>query len=273
MRSLTHPVLVVSLTCASASAFAQSAVPARFEVASIKQNTAVSTNGLLGPQPGGRVNATNMALRQIISFAYQVTGPRLVGGPAWLATDRFDIVAKLEGDGTLPPAPTAMQEAMRALLEERFQLKTHHEQRELDVYALEQARSDGRVSPALKKSSQDCSPEGMKAHAPQPGDATVYCGIRMSNGNVVVGGMPMSQMLGFLTGMTSRVVVDRTGLEGGWDFEFSFTPTRPGVDPPTDPNAPSIFTALQEQLGLKLESTKAPVDVLVIDSVEHLRED
>ncbi|HEX4347018.1 MAG TPA: TIGR03435 family protein, partial [Vicinamibacterales bacterium] len=229
-----------------ASAIVRAQAPARFEVASIKPNTSVSTSGGLGPQPGGRVSATNMPLRQLIGFAYQTGGAlRLAGGPDWIGTERFDIIAKLEGDATLPPAPAVMAEALRTLLEDRFHVKTHHEDRELDVYALQQLRADGRINPALKKSSQDCSPEGMKAHA-LPADTGIYCGMRISSGTVVAGGTPMSQLLGLLSGLTSRVVVDRTGLDGGWDFEFTFTPARPGAEPPTDPNAPSIFTALQE---------------------------
>jgi uncharacterized protein (TIGR03435 family) len=105
----------------------------------------------------------------------------------------------------------------------------------------------------------------------------MFCGVQISGGRMRVGGMPLSMFANTLSGQVGRTVVDRTGLEGGWDFELAFAPTgiRPpgapaGNDPPAaDPDAPSIYTAVQEQLGLKLESAKAPVDVYVIESVER----
>ena len=263
-------------------------VPIYFEVASVKPNESGDPGGMMRRQPGGRVNATNMPLRQLISFAYQLTPMTLIGGPGWIGDARFDIVAKLEGDPPpIPPGagPDHVMLAMRTLLAERFNLKIHRETRELDVYALVLARPGGSPGPALKRSMQDCSPEAVRAMIGRGGgglppapQGTPLCGARIGPGRMQLGGMPLSMLTGPLGGLSGRIVVDRTGLTGNWDAELTFAPeVGRGAPPPPpgapgppapDPDAPSIFTALQEQLGLKLESTKAPIEVVVIDSVE-----
>jgi uncharacterized protein (TIGR03435 family) len=214
-----------------------------------------------------------MPVRPMITFAYQVAGYQLIGGPGWLTTDRYDINAKMEAPPTtvtpfIPGSttPNAMQLALRHLLEDRFKLKMHRETRELDIYALVMARPGGGPGPGLKPTTQDCS---------KPVEASKsFCGISGTPGRVRFGGLPASSFATALAGPAGRMVVDRTGLTGSWDFELSFAPENRGPDAPAaDPNAPSFFTAIQEQLGLKLESTKGPVDVLVIDSVEKPAED
>jgi uncharacterized protein (TIGR03435 family) len=258
-------------------------VPIAFEVASVKPNTSGQRGGLLRRQPGGRMEATNMPLRQLISFAYQAAPFTLVGGPSWIDGANFDIVAKLEGDPPMIPpgsGPDHLTLALRTLLADRFKLKVHRETRDLDVYALTMAKPGGGPGKALKASTEDCSPETIRARmaagrgappAPAPGQP-FQCGVRMSTGRIVTNGLPISAVLGALGGMVGRVVVDRTGLTGGWDLDVTFAPEAGRGGQPSDvadPNAPSIFTALQEQLGLKLESTKAPIEVTVIDSVEQ----
>jgi bla regulator protein blaR1 len=259
-------------------------VPLSFEAASIKANKSGDVGGFVRRQPGGRFTATNMPLRQLILFAYQVQPAQLIGGPNWLASERFDIVAKLEGDP--PPVmpgsgPDHMMLAMRTLLAERVKLAVHRETRDMDVYALMMAKPGGKPGPNLKASTQDCSPQaiqGRRGGAPPaaPGADAPFCGLRGTPGRLQLGGFPLSQFANALQGAAGRMVIDRTDLSGNWDAELTFLPDRqgppgalpPGVEPP-DPNAPNLFTALQEQLGLKLESTKAPVDVLIIDHVEQ----
>jgi uncharacterized protein (TIGR03435 family) len=225
-----------------------------------------------------------MPLNMLITFAYQVQPYVLVGGPGWIADERFDIEAKLDGDP--PPVvpgsgPDPLMLAMRTLLADRFKLKVHRETREGDIYALVMARPGGNPGPALKPSTQDCSPQGIQTRrdAPSPaapsGAPPVICGMQMAPGRIGFGGLPLSMFQNGLAGQVGRVVVDRTGLVGNWDFELTFAPERPvwlppaEEVPPPDPHAPSIFTALQEQLGLKLQATKGPVDILVIDHVER----
>jgi uncharacterized protein (TIGR03435 family) len=258
---------------------------ATFEVASVKANKSGDGNGNLRGLPGGRVQATNMPVRPIITFAYQLAGYQLVGGPGWLSTDRYDLIAKLEGDPSSAPAalpgantPNSMQLALRHLLEERFKLKVHRESREMDIYALVLAKPGGDPGPGLKPSTQDCAAAAAAAPrpgAPPPGSpGQPFCGISGSPGRVRFGGLPAVSFPAAFSGPAGRMVIDRTGLTGSWDFDLTFAPESRGPDaPPADPNVPSFFTAIQEQLGLKLEATKGPVDVVVIDSIEKAIED
>jgi uncharacterized protein (TIGR03435 family) len=265
------------------------AVPAQekdatFEVASVKPNKSGDTNGMLRMLPGGRVSASNMPVRPIITFAYQLAQYQLVGGPGWLTTDRYDLIAKLEGDPgpVFAPgatAPNPMQLALRSLLEDRFKLKVHRETREMDISALVLATPGGGAGPNLKPTTQDGAAAAAAAQrgAPPPSSAATgvpFCGIQGGPGRIRFGGLPASALAQAFSGPAGRMVVERTGLTGAWDFELNYAAEGRGVPggadaAPADPNAPSLFTAVQEQLGLKLESTKGPVEVLVIDSVER----
>jgi len=271
------------------SASPAASATATFEVATLKQNKSGERGFGIRRQPGGRVTVTNTAPRQLVTFAYQLTPFELVGGPSWMDNDRFDIVAKMEGNpewggpGTGRPDP--IQLAMRTLLADRFKLKLHRETRELDVYALVMMKP-GTPGPALKPSPTDC--KAMLAAAqrgqgpppgPPPATGPVPCSIMGNLGVIRFDGFPMSQVASMLVGQAGRIVIDRTGLTGNWQFVMTFAQEQRGQAPPgeerpaPDPNAPSFFTALQEQLGLKLESTKAPVEVTVIDGIEHPVED
>jgi uncharacterized protein (TIGR03435 family) len=263
--------------------------PTTFEVASVKANKSGDTNGRLQGLPGGRVLATNMPVRPIITFAYQIAGYQLIGGPAWLASDRYDLNAKMEENVSATPAvpgasaPNPMQLALQNLLEDRFKLKVHRESREMDIYALVLARPGGSPGPGLKPTTTDCAAVAAAAAAaaregkpPTPFGAPgqPLCGIQGNTGKIRFGGLPARSFPAAFSGPAGRMVVDRTGLTGSWDFELTYAAEARGPDaPPVDPNAPSLFTAIQEQLGLKLEPTKGPVEVLVIDSVERPVED
>jgi uncharacterized protein (TIGR03435 family) len=287
-RLLVSCALAVTVFGAAARPIAQQIAepssPMAFEAASVKPNKSGDPGQTIRRAPGGRLTATNMPVRALITFAYQLQQAQLVGGPSWIASDRFDIVAKMEGDpAPVPPGagPDPLMLAMRSLLADRFKLAVHKETRALDVYALTLAKPGGKPSPALKPSTTDCAQLmfGRRGGAPPapPGPTDpVLCGMRGTFGRIQVGGFPMSQFATGLQGQAGRIVIDRTGLTGNWDFELTYAPDRPagplppGVElPPVDPNAPNLFTALQEQLGLKLESTKAPIEVLVIDSIEQ----
>jgi len=282
MRTLLHTLLLAG---AVAIALAAQEKNATFEVASVKANKSGDGNGNLRGLGSDRVVATNMPVRPMITFAYQVAAYQLIGGPGWLASDRYDINAKLETPPTsvqpfVPGSttPNPMQLALRNLLEDRFKLKMHRETRELDIYALVMARPGGGPGPGLKPSTQDCAAAVAAAQRPgappfgAPGQP--FCGISGSPGRLKFGGLPVSSFATAFAGPAGRMVVDRTGMTGSWDFELTYAAENRGPDaPPADPNAPSFFTAIQEQLGLKLEPTKGPVDVLVIDSIEKPVED
>ena len=291
-RLAAGAVLVVSATALSVSrphaqtpAQAPDPNPAlTYEAASVKPNKSGVQGSSIRRFPGGRLQATNMPLRALITFAYQLQPFQLVEDPGWIRNDTFDIVAKMEGDP--PPVmpgsgPDPHMVAMRTLLAERFNLAVHRETRQMDIYELVLARPDGKLGPALKPTTQDCAAmmaaaRGGPPPGPAPGpNSPVVCGMRGLPGRLVAGAMPMALLASNLSGQVQRIVIDRTGLSGGWDFEITFAPERPlnpppGVEfPAADPNAPSLFTAMQEQLGLKLHTTKGPVEVLVVERVEQ----
>jgi uncharacterized protein (TIGR03435 family) len=265
----------------------------RFDVASIKQN--VSNDGIVQIQrTGTRYTARGVTLALLIRNAFDVQESQVIGAPAWADADRFDIVATMPDQASAPPVASgalSRQALMvQALLEERFRLTTHKEQRDLAVYALVPARKDGQLGPALVRSTVDCTallaaPRGRGA-APgaPPAGQPAPCSTSVSPGAIIARGQTMAQLATTLSRLTNtgsslgRMIVDRTGLDGYFDVELRFTPDRmpnfgPGGPPPgmpaIDPNAASIYAAIQEQLGLKLESQRAPIDVLVIDRVEQ----
>lgn len=258
----------------------------KFEVASVRENTSGDGKMMFGIQPGGRFTTVNVPLWDLIRQAYGLQRSQLVGGPDWMETARFDIVAKGEGDiarGAGPGGPPGpLNFMLQDLLEDRFKLRAHRETRELPIYALMLARTDGKLGPGLNASTIDCASMaargrlGPPPRSMAPGERPP-CGMRMAPGHLIGGGMPISQLTLPLSQFAQRMVVDRTGLSGNFEFDLKWTPDAlpPGAPPPgappltIDPNGPSLFTALQEQLGLKLESERAPVEVLVIDHVER----
>jgi bla regulator protein blaR1 len=257
----------------------------KFEVASVRENTSGEGKVMFGIQPGGRFTTVNFPLWDLIRQAYGLQRSQLVGGPDWMETARFDITAKAEGEiprTALGGPPGPLQLMMQDLLRERFKLAAHRETREQPIYELKLARTDGKLGSGLRVSTTDCAamfgrgrvgppPRGMAAGERPP------CGMRIGPGQLTAGGMPISQLILPLSQFIERLIVDRTGLTGNFDIDLTWTPDRlpqgtppPGAPPPSiDPNGPSLFTAVQEQLGLKLESERAPVEVLVIDHVER----
>ncbi len=198
-----------------------------FEVASVKPNKSGERGGNMRRQPGGRVSAVNMPLNTLITFAYQVRLFTLAGAPGWIADERFDILAKLDGDPPpVPPGsgPDPLMLVMRTLLADRFKLRFHRETRDTDIYSLVLARPAGKPGPGLKPSMQDCSPTGIEARragapaVPSGGTASVICGMQMAPGRIGFGGFPLSTFANGLVGQVGRVVVDRTGLNGNWDL-------------------------------------------------------
>jgi bla regulator protein blaR1 len=253
----------------------QIAAPPRqtFEVASVRPNKSIGTGGYIQRRPGGSFSVGNQTLQTLILFAYQIQGFQLVGAPNWIATERFDIVAKAASD--VPPTPfggTPPEALMlRSLLEDRFRLTVHRETRDMPIYALVVARSDGRLGPRLRRPTSDyCARQfeaaGKPGAAPPP-EGSPVCGINGSNNALTAGSFPLSAFASFLAGQARRIVVDRTGLNGVWDFDLKWSPPD---TPNADPDHPSIFTALEEQLGLRLDAATGPVEVLVIDRIEAL---
>ena len=270
----------------SSGVLAQTDRSRRFEVASVKPNRSGDLAIRIDLPAPDRFTATNVPLRELIRFAYDVQDARLQGGEDWIRTERFDVVAKADHDLPAwgpggPPAETLGM--LKTLLAERFALAVHQETRLMPVFALVKAKSSGQLGPELRPSALDCDSAAQAAQRQQspaaPGNAAQpTCGMRIAPGQMVIGGTPLSQFATVLSQFVQRIVIDRTGLAGPFDLHLSWAPQRlpqgdppPGAPalPPVDPNGASIFAALQEQLGLKLESDQAPLDVIVIDRVNR----
>lgn len=232
-----------------------------FDVASVKSNTSGESEGSLGPRPGG-YGATNVPLRILIVRAYQLRPFQVVGGPSWVDSERFDLDARASANRSTDEILPMLQ----ALLAERFKLVVRRETREQPIYALVTARQDRRLGPQLKRSVTDCSNN--------PADPTNPCkmgGSFIGRGGSLQGiGQPLTQLATHLGTAADRIVLDRTGLAGTFDFTVSWKSGGFGVSRVgAGDDGPSLFTALQEQLGLKLEPSRGPVEVLVIQSVER----
>jgi uncharacterized protein (TIGR03435 family) len=262
-------VLICSVLSVRAALDAQSPT---FEVASIRPNVSGSPQGqgLAGPQPGGRFIAIGVTLRRLVAGAYDDL--QVVGGPAWIDSDRFDINARAEGDRP----PSEIVRMVRSLLTDRFKLVLHTDTREMPVYVLTTARRDRRLGPKLHESDAKCAQDA-RNFIPQLAPGPPPCGdFRLGARLLTARGMTMARLAQLLRGRVGRPVADRTELAAMYDLELEWSsdlglqqapPGSAGASELT-PDGVSLFTALQEQLGLKLEATRGPVDVIVIDSAE-----
>jgi uncharacterized protein (TIGR03435 family) len=267
----------------------------KFEVTSVRKSPPPG-QGMIRPfrLQGGRFSMGGMSAESLIMLAYGVQRFQLIGGPGWVKTERFDINAVTEDvplQPTQPGTPNRMQLVVRSLLKERFALKTHHETRELPLSYLVLAREDRKLGERLRPSTIDCrgimaerakaAREGAPPAPPaplKPGEIP-QCLTRGGFGSITASSMTMPNLASFLAAMLNRPVYDRTNLTGNFDVQLDYTPDQmpqipPGVTLPPgltlpSPDGPSLNTALREQLGLKLDATRGPVDVIVIDSVEQ----
>jgi uncharacterized protein (TIGR03435 family) len=254
-----------------------------FEVASVKANKSGDLRALAPPpQPGGRYAVTNVPLDVLIALAYQpLQRYEIAGVPDWARSARFDIDAKAEGN----PAPAQTWLMLQSLLAERFKLAVHREVRQLPVYALVMAK-DGQMGPQLRRHADDagCDGSGLPPGGPPSPDRSKPlppppCGAW--SGAPALGRLAGQRIMldtfgRALSGQLGRMVIDQTGLSGAFDLTLDWTPQQPlagspaaDASAPTASSLPSIFTAVQEQLGLKLVPQTGPVSVLVIDHVEE----
>lgn len=262
--------LIVPLAVA---AVAQQPAPLTFEVASIKPASADAQGTSIQLMPGGGLRMTNAPIMAMITEAYNVRPFQVSGGPGWIRTDRFDLTARAEraAPSDVPDDFAKMTDAqrktrreqtserLRGLLADRFQLVVHKESKEQPVYALVVAKN----GPKLKENQNPGPRQGMS----------------MNRGRLEGRAAPMEMLATILSNNLGRPVIDKTGLPAKYDFVLEYIPDV-GSDPRAqgfgdgantpapNPSGPTIFTAIQEQLGLRLESTKAPVETIVIDRVE-----
>jgi uncharacterized protein (TIGR03435 family) len=303
MKRILSSLCILAVVVASSPASraqAPAPVPAgRFEVASIRPSNpnpaSVQASLPLIVPAYGRLQAQNMTLRLLIVAAYQKQSFQVIGGPGWLNTTKFDIDGRA---GDSKTTTTGLLEMLQALLAERFKLRVHPETRQVPIYALMLARSDGRLGPQLKPSTANCPGykeqqqkmleaiaksgiSGLTAMMSKPGESKA-CGIspaatKSAGVGIKLTGMPILMLTEMLTQLVGRPVVDKTGLNGLYDYELTIdAPTlirmyaELGVNLPNAaaslPEEPSLMANLQEKLGLKLDAQRGPGQVLIVDS-------
>jgi uncharacterized protein (TIGR03435 family) len=230
-----------------------------FEVASVKLQPWTGQGGVYVLVRGNTLDAEHASLNELVAFAYNLRDVQLSGGPGWadrshaklMDAELYQVTAKAAGD---PPPPTEVfRQMLQTLLAERFQLKVHHVQKDLPTYNLI-VNKDG---PKIKESRADVKFSSVTS-------ARGRFGTRM-----VTTKMTMQQLVNTLSLYASRPVLDKTGLTGSYDFTLEFVGENVAAEQDAAADGPSLFTAIQEQLGLKLESSTAPFDTVVIDSVQH----
>jgi uncharacterized protein (TIGR03435 family) len=243
-------LLAIVIVCrANGPTLAQDSAP-RFDVASVKPNVGRDRSIPFRPPPPDGITLTNNPLESIIRYAYSVQPFRLEGVPSWTQDERFDIAAKAAG----PISDDQRRLMMRALLVERFRLKAHFETHEKTIYVMTLARADKQLGPGLK---------------PRPECATSPC---QSGGSgrrdaIQIRAVTLTQLAdGMISTLRGELVRDETGVPGAFDVELSWRPET-STDP--DDARPAFVTAMQEQLGLKLEPMRRPVEVLVVESIDR----
>jgi uncharacterized protein (TIGR03435 family) len=216
-----------------------------FEVASVRLNRSGDFSSSASRFPGGRITITNNTLKDLIRYAYDLKDYQVFGGPGWIHSERYDIAAKADGD----PGADKLRSMLQTLLAERFGLKVHRETKAMPAYQLVVLKEGSR----LRKSKEPAS----------------SLSIFRNRGQITARKTSMAQLANGLSGLLSRAVVDKTGISGSFDFTLEYAPL--DIETPQD-SLPSIFTALQEQLGLRLEARTLSIEVLVVDEAQQLVE-
>ena len=255
MRHLLIALLALAVTVSAQSP------PGEFEVATIKRNVSADTVSGMRSNANGQQDLTNVTARTLIAQAFPSRGSsQIVGLPSWAEEDRYDVIVKADRrrprDELVP--------MWQALLADRMKLTAHYEPREEMAWDLVFARADHRLGPRLTSST--CVP---LSQTPAAGQQS--CGFSVGQDHVTIGPTTIAALARVLQGEAGRLVVDKTGLEGNFDVALSFAPRQLGGTPTAagSGDAPDFFTAVQEQLGLKLVSTSSQVEVLVIDHIER----
>jgi uncharacterized protein (TIGR03435 family) len=269
MRRIGLTIVVVSALIVAGMAQQPSPLPA-FEVASIRPNPDDTVAEGIALQPDGSVRFTAFRVRTLIAMAYRSEGiqrfDQLIGGPSWMAIDRFDIAARASDAAPQDSGANRLPAMLRALLRDRFRLLAHSDTRDLPAFSLVLARRDRRPGPQLRESTVTCpTPDAPSTDA----DPALWCGIRAAGGVITGRAVSAGQLAGNLSGYpeVDRFVTDRTGLIGRYDFRLEYSP---GFQELSDTNGrPSLFTALTEQLGLTLRPETASLPVLIIDNIQR----
>jgi uncharacterized protein (TIGR03435 family) len=235
----------------------------QFSVVSIRPSTDNLPGMAFRPMPNGGYSGHKVTVLALLTSAFEVSPRRVVGAPLW--PDRYDIEARYEPGDPASPAPR-LALLLQSMLRDRFGLVAHFDKRELPVYALTLARKDGMLGSQLRRARVNCADANAIALAQAKktlaANGAPACGANEGPGVLIVGGLSMETIARALRVPAGRDVVDQTGLTGLWEAKLEFA-----LPDDRTSDKPSFFSAVQEQLGLKLESSKAPLDVLVVDTI------
>ena len=265
LATVASAIFVGAIATGTAAKAQSPPPPQSFDVASIKANHSGERIMLFQPGPGGKFTASNCSLGLLMQYAYDVMQFQISGAPGWVKSDRYDVAAKVDAD----PQVRDIRPMLQRLLEDRFQLQYHWDTQKATVYDLV-VRKPGKLREAAPGG---CSPSLSRPGAP-PDDAPCG-GLRNTPGHTKGYKLTASDLAGALSFFLGRSVVDKTALSGKYDIDLQWTPESVEMQspaPPVESSAPSIFRALQDQLGLKLESAQGPVKTLVIDHVARASE-
>jgi uncharacterized protein (TIGR03435 family) len=288
-------IAVIGIRALSVAAQTPGSARVAFDVAAIKPyRPAPGESQGIRISPGGRFSATGVSLKLLIALAYHLDAFQLEGADKWIATEEWTVEAESEGVGSIPKwappnLPEKIAERLRSLLEDRFALKMHRETRLLPVYSLTISQHGsklvavdppGESAPGQSPSSDTARPAISQTktgdHAPPPGQALA------GPGGIIASAATMKQIIVLLGRLVDKPIIDNTHLSGNYNVKLQFDPEStprvaygaPGNAGPGQGNttesssAPGLFAAIEEQMGLKLVSTKAPVEIMVVDSAQ-----
>jgi uncharacterized protein (TIGR03435 family) len=281
MRTVRPLAFACVLSCGALAQDLPVIREASFEAATIKRND--SGRLTWNVTVSGRYAVTNVTMERFITAAFQLHPDQVAGLPAWARSEGWDITARWDPQLGRPADNSSIwQLGLRRLLAERAQLKFRREVQQRPVYALMRARADGPLGPNIKPAQIDCDALQPKVEAaaragqpspiPPPTDTYYPCGLRNSGEQtrrIRSGGVGLFEFMQELSVLTGRTVIDRTSLAGNWDFFLTFTPPARFTAGAAALAAPDLFTAIREQLGLKLESTEGPVNMFVVERLER----
>ena len=252
------------------SAYAQAPTTPPPYVASAMRKNVDGIQGGTGFRPGSFV-MTGGTIRSIFLLAYPSEGAEPIGAPDWMSTERFDLTVRFDQE-RLPPEQ--LQAVFREIFASQLKMKVHYERRDTPTYSMVVARADGRLGPRVKKLDADCDARRDAARRgedvpalPPAANGVAACQNKVGNGTVLSGGMRFAQLASTVRNPAGRLIVDETGLTGFYEFVLEYASGPQDAASP-DPR-PNIFTAFEEQLGLKLRPSTTSVQVVVIDHVER----
>lgn len=284
MRFALAILLLAGLRPVATQETVPNAAKAGLEIASITPKTSGTTagGGIRFQPKGGEVQATDVTLTELVKFAYQrhfFDDREVTGGPAWVTSDRFDVYIKVSGGHVFDAdgIPRKTLGLLRALLVDRFKLKVREEYRDRAVYALTMAGTDGALGPKARQSNIDCGAVIRGERPPLLPGQGPPCGFKTPPGRLFANTFPMPAIASLLSRHLDRPVIDRTGLSGSFDIELEAAEIKAAPDYKPGPSdlalppaaGPTIFVAVREQLGLKLEPAVAALSVIVIDQAER----